>query len=481
MLQEAGGEEHEARRLGARLGAEEDARLLATADGVRVGGDDLTEERVQPARRNAGLPAVQRRLDRRNQLLHVAAGEGGDVDPRGPRDLSELRLDLALQVVAALLVEGVPLVEGDDDRTPGLDGHGDDALVLDADRLAGVDEDHGDLGLLHGGRGTQRGVVVRTFLEVDPAPDTGRVDELPGDAAEGDQLVDRVTGGAGQLVDDHTVLVGHLVQQRGLADVRTADQRDTARAADRRAERLGRGLGKRLQHGVQHVAGTAAVQRRDRVGLAEAERPERGGVGLTALSVDLVGTEHDGLAGPAQQLDHGLVGVGGADRGVDHEDDRVGHLDRVLGLGGDGGVEPEDVLLPAARVDDLEATARPLGLVADPVTGDAGLVLDHGLTTADDAVHQRRLADVRTADDRERGKRAVTGLTDGTLDVLGVEPLLRGELHELRVLGIAKRSVLVVRAAGVNLVVHEVRSSLHHHRWTTQHAVHYSRLTRCAR
>ena len=64
-----------------------------------------------------------------------------------------------------------------------------------------------------------------------------------------------------------------------------------------------------------------------------------GGVGLAALAVDLVGAQHDGLAGPAQQLDDGLVGVGGADRGVDDEDHRVGGLDRELGLRGDGGVD----------------------------------------------------------------------------------------------------------------------------------------------
>ncbi|CAM5735814.1 hypothetical protein SMICM304S_08813 [Streptomyces microflavus] len=32
----------------------------------------------------------------------------------------------------------------------------------------------------------------------------------------------------------------------------------------------------------------------------------------------------------------------------------------------------------------------------------------------------------------------MTGLTEGALDLFGVEAFLRGELHELRVLGIAK-------------------------------------------
>ena len=254
------------------------------------------------------------------------------------------------------------------------------------------------------------------------------------------------------VVDDDPVLLGDLVQERGLADVRAADEGDAARAAHRGAEALRRGLGQRLEDLVEQVAGAAAVQRRDRERLAEAERPQGRGVGLAGHAVDLVGGEHDGLAGPAQQPDDGLVGVGGAHGRVDDEDHRVGGLDGVLGLGGDGGVEAEDVLLPAAGVDDLEAAARPLGLVGDAVTGDAGLVLDDGLAAADDAVHQGRLADVRAADDGEGRKRAVAGLVKGLLDVVGVEALFGGELHELRELGVAECSVFV-------LVVHEVRTS----------------------
>ncbi len=54
----------------------------------------------------------------------------------------------------------------------------------------------------------------------------------------------------------------------------------------------------------------------------------------------------------------------------------------------------------------------------------------------------------------------MAGRLDRALDVLDVEALFRGELHELRVLGIAKRPVLVLgRAVGLDVVVHEVRTS----------------------
>src|SRR5690606_2281517 len=105
-------------------------------------------------------------------------------------------------------------------------------------------------------------------------------------------------------------------------------------------------------------------------------------------------------------------------------------------------------------------------LVGDPVPGDTGLVLDDGLAAADDAVHEGRLADIGAANDGEYGERAVSGGLDGALHVLEVEALLRGELHELRVLGVAERPVVVlgralvgVRAVGLDVVVHEVRTS----------------------
>lgn len=172
----------------------------------------------------------------------------------------------------------------------------------------------------------------------------------------------------------------------------------------------------------------------------------------------LLAARTTGFAGAAQQLDDGLVGVGGTDGGVHDEETGVGGLDGELGLGGDGGVDAEDVLLPAAGVDDLEAAPGPFGLVGDAVAGDARLVLDDGLTAADDAVHQGRLADVRTADDGEDGEGAMARLLDRALDLFGVEAFFGGELHELRVLGVAKCPVVV-------LVVHEVRSLIIRGRW----------------
>ena len=98
---------------------------------------------------------------------------------------------------------------------------------------------------------------------------------------------------------------------------------------------------------------------RDRPRLAQAQAPQRRGVGLGALVVDLVGDEHDRLAGPAQQLDAVLVVVGGADGGVDDEQHDVGEVDGDLGLLGDPQVDAGGVDGPAAGVDEGERGGPP--------------------------------------------------------------------------------------------------------------------------
>ena len=211
-----------------------------------------------------------------------------------------------------------------------------------------VDEDDGDLGLLQGGLGAQDGVVLVARRLVRSPPDAGGVDEPPGLAAELDELVDGVDGGAGDRVDDDPVLAGELVEQAGLADVRLAEQGDPTRTHGR-GERVPRRLRQRVEDGVEQVPAPPAVQRRDGVRLPEPQVPQRRGLGLGPLVVDLVRREDHRLPGLAQHLDDRGVGVGDADGRVDDEHHRVRGVDRDLGLRGHAGGHPLRVGLPAHR------------------------------------------------------------------------------------------------------------------------------------
>jgi len=223
---------------------------------------------------------------------------------------------------------------------------------------------------------------------VDPATDTCRVHETPGLAAQLDQLVDRVACRAGNLVDDDPILAREPVEQARLADVGSADERYTAGSAAGIGIADLRELGQDREKGIQDVTAAATVQSRDGPWLTQTEGPQHGRVGLDACVIDLVGHEDDRLAGLAQELDHCIVGVGGANGRVDDEHDSVCELYRDLGLFGDTQVDAGGVHLPAAGVDDREPGAGPLGVVGNSVPGHTWDVLDDGLASAQDAVDQ---------------------------------------------------------------------------------------------
>ncbi len=186
-----------------------------------------------------------------------------------------------------------------------------------------------------------------------------------------------------------------------LPDVRPAHDGD-------REDLLGVGLGLGLDLGelgqeghevVEHVAGAAAVQRADRVGVAEAEAHELPGRRVAVGVVDLVGDEQDRSAVAAQQVGDAAVLLGDADGDVDDEEDDVGLEDRLLALGRHLGVEGVAAGHPAAGVDEPELAALPLGRDLLAVAGDAGLLLHDRLTATDDAVEEGGLADVGTPHD----------------------------------------------------------------------------------
>ena len=238
----------------------------------------------------------------------------------------------------------------------------------------------------------------------DLAPQARGVDEPPHLVAQLDQRVHRVHRRSGDIVHHRALIAGQLVQQRALAHVGLADQRDPARAAGR-GRQLGH-LGQRGQHRVEQIRHAAAVHRADRVRLAEPQRPQRRGVGLGLVAVNLVGGQEDWLAGAQQDPGGGLVGRGGADDGVDHQDHRVGGAHGHRCLLGHQLLQTLGVGLPSPGVLHDEPAAGPQRVVGHPVAGDARDVLHHRFPSAQDPVDQRRLADVGPADHRHHGRRA---------------------------------------------------------------------------
>src|SRR5699024_7568395 len=348
------------------------------------------------------IPSGQAGLDRRDQTFRVPSGLGGDVHPRGPGHPGQLPVDLFFQVDATLLVEKVPLVEGQNQATPGIHDLLDHTDVLLGEWFADIHQDHRDLGPCQGVSGTHRCVVVGALQSPVTATNTGGVDELPGLPAQFDDFVDGIAGGACHRVHHDPFLTGEPVEQTGLAHVGTAQPCDTGRTV--LLARTHRFFGEGGHDGVQQVTGPPPVQGTDRVRLSHTQVPQFQRLGLLLFTVDLVGGEHDRTLGAAQHPGDGLVGVGGADGGVHHEQDHVGGLGRVLGLSGHHRGQTTDTGLPSTGVHQGEGDVLPFGVVGDPVTSHPRNILHHGLSAAQDSVEQAGLAHVGAADHGHHGK-----------------------------------------------------------------------------
>ena len=151
------------------------------------------------------------------------------------------------------------------------------------------------------------------------------------------------------------------------------------------------------------------MDRRDRPRLAEPEPHELMRVDLALLAVDLVDDDHHRHVAALQDARDARVFFGDAGRDVDDEQDEIGGADRGFRLRGDlrrerGGLGGEPGFArtqPTAGVDEHERAPVPLGDELAAVAGDARAFLDDRGALADDAIDERRLADVRAADDRD--------------------------------------------------------------------------------
>jgi hypothetical protein len=232
------------------------------------------------------------------------------------------------------------------------------------------------------------------------APDPGGVDQDERAVVAPKDGVDRVARRPRHVRDDHPLPPEQRVQERRLADVRAAEDRDSHRVLARRLHPRARQPRDDL---VEQLAGAVPVQRRERQRVAEPQPVELERVRVAPRVVDLVRDDEHRLARGAQ--DGGDLLVAGRDprARVDHEDDhvRLGHgLARLVRD------RPGDRRrighVHTARVHEEEPLAGPVADELLAVAGHAGRLVHDGRTALREPVHERRLADVRKADDCNR-------------------------------------------------------------------------------
>ena len=239
---------------------------------------------------------------------------------------------------------------------------------------------------------------------LDPLADPCGVDEAPLAAAELDQLVDRVDGGAGDVVDDRPGPPGPACS--AARTCRRWACRRSRSGAGRRPRREPRAAAPAAPRGWRRACRRSRGRAARRPGTAHRARGSTArGLGLDPQVVHLVGGQHDRLAGLAQHLTTASSASVMPTVASTTKSTASASVTAISAWAADPLGHPAGVGVPAPGVDHRERAAVPVGVVGDPVAGHARHVLDHGLAAADDPVDQRRLADVGAADDGQHRHR----------------------------------------------------------------------------
>ena len=259
----------------------------------------------------------------------------------------------------------------------------------------GIHKDQRHAAALHSGQCTHYHVALQTIADVAALAQTGGIgkDELAVGVVH--RGVDGITGGAGLVGHDHTILAQNAVGQAGLAHVGTADDGngDAVLLHHSLAEvQMG-------AHCIQQIARTVTVHGRNGHHLVKAEVVELVQLhGSLAHLVALVHGKNNGLVAAAQHVRHSLIGCGQAVAHVRDHDDAVGGVNGDLRLLAHVGQNALGGLgLNAAGIHQQKLVAVPLAVGKNAVAGNARGILHNGKALAAQLIEQGGFAHVGAA------------------------------------------------------------------------------------
>ena len=131
-----------------------------------------------------------------------------------------------------LVLDEVPLVDRDDERTALFGDHVADGQILLLERPFGIDQQHHDFGKADGAHGIAGRKLFRQFADAHLAPQACRIEDADSVTFVDDVARHAVARQSGLGAGDHAVFAQQRIDERRLAGVGTADDGD--------ADRLGR-------------------------------------------------------------------------------------------------------------------------------------------------------------------------------------------------------------------------------------------------
>jgi hypothetical protein len=333
---------------------------------------------------------------------------------------------LALGFVNGVLKQ-VPFVDDKDARFGFGRDLGRDFFVLFKDAGFGVKDQDGDVAAGNGGFGAFDTVELDGVMNAPFLADPGRVDQevwlSDPIGFDLERHVDRIASGAGDGTYNDTSGLGEGINDGRLADIGPADDGKSKRflAAGAGAGTGGRRVfcrgnrrfgGEQRDGGIHEIVDAPFVDRTDREDSIETEFGEIGdGIGL-ACGIDLVGGDDDRFSALPQAAGDFAVEGHDAFASIDDEEDGVSGLDGEADLfqgGLDDGIA--DFLAPeqtdTACIHEGKGAPAPLGFRADAVAGDAGLIVNDGDATPDEAIEECRFSHVRASNDGYEGRHGI--------------------------------------------------------------------------
>ncbi|KAG0768278.1 hypothetical protein G6F22_017523 [Rhizopus arrhizus] len=151
---------------------------------------------------------------------------GRDAHRFGPRHEAQLQRQQRLGLLALVLGQAIPLVDGNDQRAAGIEHGAEHGGILVGHAFGGIQHQHGHLALLDRLHGLDHRELLDDLVHARAAAQAGGIDQAVLAAVTLQVHRDRIAGGARHVGSDHALLAEDAVDQRRLAHVRAADEGD---------------------------------------------------------------------------------------------------------------------------------------------------------------------------------------------------------------------------------------------------------------
>ena len=164
-------------------------------------------------------------MDGLKQFVDALTGLGADKDDGGIGHEAEVLLQLFAHGVhrVAVLLDGVPLVDGDNAGLALLMRVAGDLGVLFGEAYRRVDHNDADAAALDSGQTAQDAVALNAALDLAALAQAGGVGKNELAVLVLHHRVDGIAGRTGFVGDDQTVLAQNMVDEAGFADVGAAN------------------------------------------------------------------------------------------------------------------------------------------------------------------------------------------------------------------------------------------------------------------